>query len=142
VRVVLDTNVLVGAIRSDAGASRRLLRFGLQRRCVLLISVPLMAEYQSVMTRPEHLTASHLSAEGVGDLLDAVVSVAEPVRLAFLWRPLLPDPDDDMVMEAAVNGQADLLVTFNRRHFGMIGERFGIRVCSPGEAVGDLERPA
>jgi predicted nucleic acid-binding protein len=131
---------MVAAIRSNAGASRRLLRAGLQRRCILLISVPLMVEYQSVMTRPEHLTASHLSAADVGDLLDAVVSVAEPVRLAFLWRPLLRDPDDDMVMEAAVNGQADMLVTFNRRHFGMIGERFGVRVCSPGEAVRDLEQ--
>ena len=140
VRLVLDTNVMVAAIRSDAGASRRLLRAGLQGRCILLISVPLMVEYQAVMTRPEHLTASRLSADDVGDLLDAVVSVAEPVRLAFLWRPLLSDPDDDMVMEAATNGQADLLVTFNLRHFGMIGERFGIRVCSPGEAAGKLER--
>jgi hypothetical protein len=62
--------------------------------------------------------------------------------LAFLWRPLLRDPDDDMVMEAAVNGQADLLVTFKRRDFGVVGERFGIRVCSPGEAIRDLEQSA
>jgi len=101
-----------------------------------------MVEYQSVMTRPEHLTASRLSAADVGDLLDAVVSVAEPVWLAFLWRPMLRDPDDDMVMEAAVNGQAELLVTFNLRDFGMAGERFGIRVCSPGEALRKLERSA
>ncbi len=88
VRLVHDTNVMVAAIRSDTGAARWLLRAGLQGRCILLISVPLMVEYQAVMTRPEHLTASRLSAEDVGALLDAVVSVAEPVRLAFLWRPL------------------------------------------------------
>ena len=101
-----------------------------------------MVEHQAVMTRPEHLAASRLSAQDVGDLLDAVVSVAEPARLVFLCRPLLSDPDDDMVMEAAVNGQADMLVTFNRRHFGMIGEHFGIRVCLPGEAARNLENPA
>ena len=85
---------------------------------------------------------AHPAAKDVGDLLDAVVFVAEPVRLAFRWRPLLRDPDDDMVMEAAVNGRADMLVTFNRRDFGTIGERFGVRVCSPGEAVRDLEQAA
>jgi putative PIN family toxin of toxin-antitoxin system len=140
--LVVDTNVMVAAIRSDAGASRRLLRAGLQRRCVLLISVPLMAEYQALTTRLEHLTASHLSAADVGHLLDAIVPVAEPVWLGFLWRPLLRDPDDDMGLEAAVNGRAELLVTFNRRDFGVVGECFGIRACSPGEAVRDLEQSA
>jgi putative PIN family toxin of toxin-antitoxin system len=138
-RVVLDTDVMVAAIRSDAGASRHLLLAVLRRTCKLLLSVPLIVEYQAVLTRPEHLAAARLSASDVGALLDALVGVAEPVRLAFLWRPALKDPNDEMVLEAAVNGQADRLVTFNRRDFGMAGARFGIVICSPGDVVKDLE---
>ena len=138
-RAILDTSVMVAAIRSDAGASRQLLVAGLEGRLTLAVSVPLMIEYQAVMTRLEHLTASRLSAEDVEALLDAVAAVAEPVRLAFLWRPAVPDPDDDMVLEAAVNGQADAIVTFNVRDFGNAAERFGTEVLAPGKALRRLE---
>jgi predicted nucleic acid-binding protein len=111
----------------------------LERRLTLLASVPLMIEYQAVMTRPEHLKASGLSVGDIGGLLDAVAAVVEPVRLAFLWRPAVRDPDDDMVLEAAVNGRADALVTFNLRDFGGVAKQFGIAVLSPGEAVTRLE---
>lgn len=139
-RLVLDTDVMVAAIRSSTGASRRLLVAALRRECELLVSVPLIIEYQAILTRPEHLVASGLSERDVIELLDAVVLVAEPVRLAFLWRPAVRDPDDDMVLEVAVNGRADRLVTFNRRDFELCGTRFGFIVCSPGEAVKALER--
>ena len=130
---------MVAAMRSVAGAARRLLVAGLEGRITMLVSVPLMIEYGAVMTRPEHLAASRLSVEDVEAVLDAVAAVGEPVRLAFLWRPLLRDPDDDMVLEAAVNGRADAIVTFNRRDFGKVAGRFGIEVLSPGEAVQRLE---
>jgi putative PIN family toxin of toxin-antitoxin system len=139
VRLILDTAVMVAAIRSDAGASCRLLLAALERRLTLLVSVPLMIEYQAVMTRPEHLKASGLSAADIEVLLDAVAAVAEPVRLAFLWRPIVRDPDDDMVLEAAVNGKADALVTFNLRDFAGVANKFSIAVLSPGEAVVRLE---
>jgi len=126
---------MVAAIRSDAGASRRLLVAALQQRFTLLVSVALMVEYEAVMTRTRHLVASKLSAEDVGILLDAVASVAEPVRLAFLWRLSLRDADDDMVLEVAVNGQADAIMTFNRRDFRPATERFGIEILSPGAAI-------
>jgi putative PIN family toxin of toxin-antitoxin system len=139
-RLVLDTAAMVAAIRSDTGASRHLLRAVLQREGVtLLVSVPLLIEYEAVMTRPEHLMAAGLTAAEVGTLLDAVAAVAEPVRLAFLWRPLLPDIDDDMVLETAVNGRADWIVTFNRRDFALTERFFGIAVLSPGEALRRLE---
>jgi len=139
IRLILDTAVMVAAIRSDAGASRRLLVAELEGRITLMASVPLMIEYEAVMTRPEHLKASGLSTVDVNALLDAIAAVAEPVRLAFLWRPIVPDPDDDMVLEAAVNGRADALVTFNRRDFARAAERFGIAVLSPSEALTRLE---
>ena len=133
---------MVAAIRSDTGASRWLLRAALQRRrkLTLLVSVPLLIEYEAVMTRTEHLKAARLSAADIGTLLDAVAATCEPVELAYLWRPLLSDANDDMVLEAAVNGRADAIVTFNLRDFGAAAEQFNIAVLSPGDAVQRLEK--
>lgn len=138
-RLVLDTATMVAAIRSNAGASNRLLVAGLERRLTMLVSTPLLIEYEAVMTRAEHLEASGMTAGEVGAIVDAVAATAEPVRLAFLWRPAVRDPDDDMVLETAANSQADAIVTFNRRDFDQVAERFGIAVLSPGEAVQKLE---
>ena len=141
-RLVLDTDAMVAAIRSDAGASRLLLQSVLERRqgLTLLVSVPLLIEYEAVMTRAEHLKVARLSVADIGTLLDAVAAAAEPVRLAYLWRPMLPDADDDMVLEAAVNGGANGIVTFYRRDFDPSVKQFGILALSPGEAVRLLEK--
>ena len=139
-RLVIDTTAMVAAIRSDTGASRQLLVDALEDRFAMLVSVPLLIEYEAVMTRHEHLAASRLSVTDVKTLLDAVAAVAEPVRLDFLWRPVLVDADDDMVLETAVNGRADAIVTFNRRHFVLVRKQFGIDTLSPAEAVLRLER--
>jgi len=138
-RIVLDTNVLVAALRSDAGASRQLLERALDQRYVLLLSVPLMIEYEDVLMRPEHLNVSNLSAKEVGVILDALAAVGEAVRLSFLWRPMLKDPADDMVLETAINGRAELLVTFNRKHFARASRLFEMTIASPGEALRRLE---
>ncbi len=130
---VIDTTAMVAATRSDAGASRRLLVAGLRWRLTLLASLPLMIEYQAVMTRPDHLKAFGLTMKEVNSVLDAVAVVIEPVQLTFLWRPSLRAPDDDMVLEAAVNGQADLIVTFNIRDFDLVAADVGIEVLAPGE---------
>lgn len=141
-KLVFDTDTMVAAIRSDAGASRRLLQSVLERRheISLLVSVPLLIEYEAVMMRPAHLRAANLSAVDVAPLLDAVAAVAEPVRLAYLWRPTLRDADDDMVLEAAVNGGAYGIVTFNQRDFEPSVKHFGIVALSPGRAARLLER--
>jgi len=116
-----------------------MLAAALERRFTLLASVPLMIEYQAVMTRPKHLHASGLSAGDVDVLLDAVATLAEPVRLVFCWRPAVRDPDDDMLHEAAVNGRADAIVTFNARDFGGVAGHFGVSALTPGEAWKILE---
>jgi predicted nucleic acid-binding protein len=141
-RLVFDTTTMVAAIRSDAGASRWLLRSVLECRheMTLLVTVPLLIEYEAVMTRREHLRAAGLSVADIGVLLDAVAAVAEPVTLAYLWRPTLPDADDDMVLEAAVNGKADGIVTFNTRDFALTAVQFGIPAWSSGEAMRQLEK--
>lgn len=139
-RVVLDTTVLVAAIRSDRGASRALLVDALERRYESLASVPLMIEYEAVLTRPEHLEASGLSAQDIGAILDAFAVVTDRVRLAYLWRPTLPDATDDMVLETAVNGRADFIVTFNRHDFEPAGATFGVEVLGPADALKRLRR--
>jgi putative PIN family toxin of toxin-antitoxin system len=122
---VVDTDVMVAALHSDRGASRQLLLAALSRQFELLLSVPLMLEYEAVLTSPEHLAARGLSSTEVMRVLDDLASVARPVRLAFRWRPRLSDPDDDMVLETAINGSASAVVTFNQRDFvsGTIGFR-------------------
>jgi predicted nucleic acid-binding protein len=138
-RTVLDTDVLVAAVRSDRGASRVLLTAWLEQRYPVLASLPLMLQYESVLTRSEHLAAAGISAADVEVLLDAIALVVEPIRISFLWRPVLSDPGDDLVLETAVNGQAAAVVTFNRRHFEPAAARFGLEILSPADAVRRLE---
>ena len=137
---VLDTDVLVAALRSKHGASRQLLLGALNGEFELLLSVPLILEYEAVLTRPEHLVASGLRKNEVERLLDDVAAVAIPVRLAFRWRPQLPDPDDDMVLETAVNGGANAIITFNQSDFGQAARSFHCAVTSPAEALERLRR--
>jgi predicted nucleic acid-binding protein len=126
---------MVAALRSDRGSSRRLLVAALESKYRVLLSVPLMFEYEAILTRQKHLDAARSTREDVGAILDALGSRIEPVLLAFLWRPTLPDPADDMVLETAVNGGADLLVTLNLKHFQKAASRFEIEIVSPVEAV-------
>lgn len=129
---------MVAALRSANGASRRLLVAALQRRFQLLLSVPLMMEYEAVLTRKEHLKAAGLRAADVVELLNAVAAVGEPVVPNFRWRPMLRDADDDMVFEAALNGRADVLVTFNKRDFHQFAFA-NLQIASPAEALRQLE---
>lgn len=132
--MVLDTDVLVASLRSDRGASRQLLIGALEGVFEVLASVPLIVECEAVLTRPEHLDASGLTSRQVNEILDALVKVSIPVQLRFLWRPRLKDPADEMVLETAVNGEADWLVTFNVRHLAGPGSEFGIHVARPRDA--------
>jgi putative PIN family toxin of toxin-antitoxin system len=134
-RVALDTSVLVAALRSDRGASRQLLLGALERSYQVVASVPLMIEYEAVLSREEHLLAAGLSAEEMQSLLDAVAMVADPVRLAYLWRPLLTDTEDDMVLETAINGRAEILVTLNLRDFAAAKGMFDVVILSPADAL-------
>ena len=128
---VLDTDVIVAALRSDQGASRQLLLAALDAEFELLLSVPLILEYEAVLTRPQHLHASGLNSLEVGRLLDDLTAIARQVRLAFRWRPRLVDPDDDMVLETAINGSAAAIVTFNQRDFAVGTQSFDCDVIVP-----------
>jgi putative PIN family toxin of toxin-antitoxin system len=131
---VFDTDVLVAARRSRTGASNALMRRVDSNAFVMLASVPLFLEYEAVLTRAEHLLASGMTAKQVTGFLDYLAGLVAPVKFHFLWRPQLTDVADEMVLETAINGAADAIVTFNIRHFGP-ATRFGIDVIRPDEAL-------
>ena len=136
----MDTDAVVAAMRSPAGASAAIIRAVRQRQATLLLSVPLAMEYEAVCRRSEHREESGLSVKQVEIFLDAIVAMGEPVRTHFLWRPQLRDPNDEMVLEAAVNGRADALVTFNVRDYGTTPAQFGVEVLLPREAIARIKR--
>lgn len=127
---MLDTNVLVAAGRSRNGASYALLQALRAGRFRLLASVPLFLEYEAVLKRPEQLAVGHRSEAMVEAFLDALSLRVEPVHLFYLWRPQLRDPADEMVLETALNGRAEALVTFNIDDFAA-ARRFALPVLTP-----------
>ena len=134
-RCVLDTNVIVAAMRSPTGASAGLLMAARRSEVTLLANVALALEYEATCQLAEHRLAAGLDLDDVGIFIDAVLAMVEPVETHFMWRPQLRDPADEFVLEAAVNGQAASLVTFNRRDFGAVPARLGIDVLTPAEAI-------
>lgn len=143
---VIDTDVVVAAFRSNAGASRRVVEAALARRFKVLVSVPLILEYESVLSRPEHLAASGASIEDVIAALDELAAVGTRVKLLVRMRPMLRDPNDEMVLETAINGRADAIITFNVRDFRGAAGHFRCLALRPGEIIRKLEaeseRPA
>ena len=137
-RIVLDTNVLVSALRSRLGASFRLLSLIDSGRFSLCVSVPLVLEYEAATKR--HAKTIGLTYTDIDNILDYLCLVAEHHRVYYLWRPTLKDPNDDMVLELAVSCKAEAIVTYNRGDFKGV-EQFGIRILSPKDflkQIGEL----
>jgi putative PIN family toxin of toxin-antitoxin system len=134
-RAVLDTSVLVAALRSPTGASDLLVQAVLESNLRPLVSVPLVLEYEAVLSRPRQLAVSGFSAEEVVGIVKAFCHLGEPVHLARSLRPQLIDPDDEFVLETAVYGKADAIVTFNVRDFRRAALTFGIEAIPPNEAL-------
>jgi putative PIN family toxin of toxin-antitoxin system len=132
VRLVLDTSVLVAAFRSRTGASRRLLNLAPQRHFTLLASPALYLEYESVLTRKEQIAVHGVPLQGIDEFLVELAAFTEKVKISQSYRPQLRDPDDEMVLEAAINGKADAIVTYNTRDFLLATGKHRIEVLTPG----------
>ncbi len=132
---VMDTSAFIAGLRSPSGAAAEILRLTLPGRVQMLVSVPLFLEYEAVAMRQEHLRAAGLSQSDAAALLDAIATRMRPINIWFLWRPQLRDPDDEMVLEVAVNGGADAIITFNPRDFAPAVARFGLSLLVPAEAL-------
>lgn len=137
-KLVLDTDVVIAGIRSPQGASAELLRLARHKKFVPVVSVPLVLEYEAVATRPEHIRAAGLGIDEVQAVIDVLVGVAEWTRVYYLYRPLVRDPADEMVIEAALNSGAHGIVTFNVRDFGDAPRLFNLGCWLPGEALEKL----
>lgn len=134
-RLLLDTDVVVAAMRSPRGGSAELLRRIDNGAATMVLSVALALEYEAKCMLAEHRLAGGLTALEVGIFVDGLIAMAEPVQSHFRWRPQLHDPGDELVLEAAVNGRANAIVTFNEKDLRDAERSFGIAVIRPGEAL-------
>jgi putative PIN family toxin of toxin-antitoxin system len=137
-QVVLDTNVLLTGLRSTRGASFKLLSLLESGKFDIHLSVPLVVEYEEVLERErESLDLTHTD---VADFLDYICQVAHLHEVYFLWRPFLPDPKDEMILDLAVKARCEHIVSYNKRDFPGV-ERFGIEVVTSKEflqKIGEL----
>ena len=137
-RVVIDTSVFVAAVSSPDGASREVLRRCLLGRLTPIMGQALMAEYESVLARSEPFVRSPVTASERGALWAAVAGRCQWVRVYYLWRPNLPDEADNHVIELAVAGGAEVIVTHNTRDFERAELHFpGLRVLAPAQLIAE-----
>lgn len=137
INVVVDTNVLVSALRSNRGASYRLVRLIGTGKFNISLSVPLLFEYESVTKRKKF---KHLIDSDIDELLNYFCQVADKRDIFFLWRPFLKDPKDDMILELAVEAGCEYVITYNINDFKGI-ERFGVEAITPKQflfKIGEL----
>ena len=128
--IVIDTCVFVSALRSKRGASNKLLMSIGKGMFDISISVPLIVEYEAAAKRL--IGETELTAVDIDDITDYLCAVAKHREVFYLWRPLLKDPTDDMVLELAVASGSRLIITFNKKDFSG-SEKFGIKVMTPRE---------
>lgn len=128
---MLDTSVLVAAVRSRNGASFQLVSMLPSENFEIALSVALYLEWQAALTRPEHMPPG-ATVEIVLEFLRYLASIAHLQEVFFLWRPFLRDPDDDMVVECAVSSRSNYIVTHNVRDFRGV-EELGVRAVTPAE---------
>ncbi len=131
---------MLAAFDSARGASRQLLLAVLDGRARLLLSTPLMLEYEDVLTRPSTLARSGLDAAEVVAVLDELASLCAPVAFDYRWRPAARDPDDDLVLETAINGAADVVTSFNLKDMIAGAARFGIPVERPSTVLRRIDQ--
>lgn len=139
-RIVLDTASLISAVRSSNGAAAEVVRLALLEQLTLLMDYKLVCEYRDVALRLQHLGASGKNPEDMNSVIDALESIAQPVFVEIRHRPLSQDKNDDMVLDIAINGYADVVITNNVKDFASAAARFGIRVQTPKEFLTEIRK--
>jgi putative PIN family toxin of toxin-antitoxin system len=129
-QIILDTNVLLAGLRSRRGASYKLLTILNDRRWELNISTTLIFEYEEILKREKEQLG--LSLQDIENVINSICAIANKRNIFYLWRPLAKDPDDDFLLDLAIESQADFIITYNRKDL-QAAEQFEIRVLSPKE---------
>ena len=129
-RIVIDTNIIVSALKSKNGFSYNLLSIIDDDRFKVSISVPVILEYEDAVKRNK--TKIKLNRADIDAILDYICLIAEEREIFYLWRPYLKDPKDDMFLELAVESESDYIITFNKKDFVGI-YKFNIRTLTPKE---------
>ena len=133
-KVVIDTIVFVASLRSRRGASFKLVSLLPSDKFSIAISVPLVFEYEDAIKR---LESTDITEQDIGDFVDFLCKIGLHQEIFFLWRPFLPNPTDDHVLEVAVAAGCDAIVTYNKRDFKGI-EKFGLRILDPRELLSEI----
>ena len=129
-KIVIDTNIIVSALKSRNGFSYKLLSIIDDKRFKVYISVPLIFEYEDALKRIK--SKNRLNKNDIASVLDYICSTAEKRKIFYLWRPHLKDPKDDMVLELAVESECEYIISFNKKDF--IGvEKFNLKIVTPKE---------
>lgn len=136
-KIVLDTSVLIAALRSQRGASFELLRLVGDERWQLHLSTALLLEYEAVARREAQ--EFWLQPDLIEAVLDYLCANAQEHRISFRWRPFLSDPDDDFILELAVAAKAQYIVTHNLRDFAGV-EAFGLEAITPAQMLVKLSK--
>lgn len=139
-RLVVDTGIIVAAIRSSRGPAARLVLAAIDGEVSIAATTAIGLEYEAAALRPEHLAAGGLSEAQGRLLVDAVLAVSIPVAPWLELRPSSRDPGDDLVLEAAVNGRVDLIVSHNEKDLTGPAASWGIRIVSPAVVLSELEK--
>jgi len=134
-RIIIDTSVLIAALRSRRGASHKLLMLLGSEKFAISVSVPLVLEYEDAAKRL--IGMAIWSERSIDDILDYICAVADHQEIFYLWRPFLKDADDDMVLEVAVAAGCDCIVTYNKADFRH-AERFGLRIVTAKEFLEEI----
>lgn len=139
-KLVIDTNILVAALRNRNGPSFALMQLARQGQMTMCCTPALFLEYEDVLKRADQLHASGLWVEDIDAILNELAGLVLPVTTHYQWRPQLRDPADEMVLEAAANAQAQAIVTYNLRDFGP-AKLFGIPVLNPEQTFRQFNIP-
>jgi predicted nucleic acid-binding protein len=137
--MILDTDIVIAAIRSTKGASAEIIRRVLRGEFRIELTVAMALEYEAVAARNEHLVAGELNATEALNLIDTLAALAQPVGIHFRWRPQLRDADDEMVLEAAINAQDRTIVTFNTKDFTMAADKYDVTLLKPRQLLENLK---
>ena len=127
--IVIDTNVIISALKSNKGASFKLISLLTENKFKINISVPLILEYEEIIKR--EINSKIINKNDIESFIDYICYIGNPTKIYYLWRPFLKDPKDDMILELAFTSNSDYIITYNLKDFSEVYSNFKIKSIIP-----------